>query len=315
MKLGIALPTSASYASAENMVRIAQTAERLGYHSLWTYERLLYPLAGVTLPDGSTQQLPEAYQSTYEPLETLAYVAASTRRILLGTSIVNAPFQSPVLLARRFATLDRLSNGRAIAGLGQGWMEQEFAISNVSIKERGKRIEEYVGALRAIWGPDPVSYEGDFYHIPASKINPKPLQKGGIPLLLGVNTPAAIRRAARLADIINPVAITFEALEQTVATFYAVAQEAGRDLSAIKVIARANVSITADPLPEGKRPFLGGSPEQIVQDLARVQQLKVDEVFFGDQASPTVEEAVQHLEALAVAAGLMGEQQPVNASV
>src|SRR5882724_8786902 len=160
MKLGIGLPTSSPYSSAENIVRIAQEAERLGYNSVWTYERLLYPIAGVTMPDGSTFQLPEFYLSTYEPIETLAYVAASTHRVKLGTSIVNAPFQSPVLLARRFATLDRLSNGRVIAGLGQGWMEQEFATSNVSIKERGKRIEEYIAALRAIWGPDPVSHEG-----------------------------------------------------------------------------------------------------------------------------------------------------------
>ncbi len=143
MELGVALPTSARYASAESIVRIAQEAERLEYSSLWTYERLLYPIADITRPDGSTQLLPEPYQSVYEPIETLGYVAACTQRVKLGTSIVNAPFQSPVLLARRFATLDRFSNGRAIAGLGQGWMPQEFATSNVTLKERGKRIEEY----------------------------------------------------------------------------------------------------------------------------------------------------------------------------
>ena len=301
MELGVGLPTSAPYASAESIIRIAQEAERLGYNSLWTYERLLYPIAGVTGPDGSTQQLPEAYKSTYEPIETLSYVAARTQRVKLGTSIVNAPFQSPVLLARRFATLDRLSNGRAIAGLGQGWMPQEFAASNVSIKERGKRIEEYIAALRAIWGPDPVSYEGNFYHIPASLINPKPVQKGGIPILMGFNTPAAIKRAARLADIVNPIASTFEALESAVTTFRSAAREAGRDPSILKVIVRANVPITAIPLPEGKRPFLGGSPEQIAQDLTRVQKLKVDEVFFSDQASPTVDEAVQRLEEIQTA--------------
>lgn len=295
MELGVALPTSARYASAENIVRIAREAERLGYRSLWTYERLLYPIAGISQPDGSSWQLPESYKSAYEPLETLSYVAAHTQHIKLGTSIVNVPFQSPVLLARRLATLDRFSQGRVIAGLGQGWMPQEFATSNVSLKERGKRLEEYIAALRAIWGPDPVSYEGRFYHIPASLINPKPVQQGGIPILLGFNAPAALRRAARLADILNPIASTFEALERTVFAFRSAAQEAGRDPSTLKVIVRANVPITADPLPEGQRPFLGGSPAQIAQDLARVQTLDVDEVFFSDQASPTVEEAVQRL--------------------
>src|SRR6266568_3185290 len=104
MELGVALPTSARYVSAESIVRIAQEAERLGYTSLWTYERLLYPIAGITQPDGSTWQLPESYKSAYEPIETLSFVAALTQRIKLGTSIVNAPFQSPVLLARRFNT-------------------------------------------------------------------------------------------------------------------------------------------------------------------------------------------------------------------
>jgi probable F420-dependent oxidoreductase len=301
MKLGVGLPTSAPYASAESILRIAQEAERLGYNSLWTYERLLYPIEGVRAPDGSVQQLPKVYMSTYEPIETLSYVAASTQRVKLGTSIVNAPFQSPVLLARRFATLDRLSNGRAIAGLGQGWMEQEFATSNVSIRERGKRVEEYIAALRAIWGPDPVSFEGNFYHIPASKINPKPVQQGGIPILMGINTLAAVRRAARLADIVNPIAVSFEALEGVVKSFRSAAQEAGRDPSVLQIIVRANVPITATPLPDGKRPFLGGSPEQIAQDLARVQTLNVDEVLFADAASATVEEAVQRLQELQMA--------------
>jgi probable F420-dependent oxidoreductase len=301
MELGVTLPTSSPYASAESIVRIAQEAERLGYNSLWTYERLLYPIEGVRGPDGSMQPLPEFYKSTYEPIETLSYVAASTQRVKLGTSIVNAPFQSPVLLARRFATLDRLSNGRAIAGLGQGWMEQEFSTSNVSIKERGKRIEEYIAALRAIWGPDPVSFDGSFYHIPASKINPKPVQQNGIPILVGVNTLAAVRRAARLADIVNPIATTFEALEGTITILRSAAQEAGRDPSALKVIVRANVPITANPLPDSRRPFLGGSPEQIAQDLARVQALNVDEVFFANLASPSVNEAVQRLEEIQTA--------------
>jgi probable F420-dependent oxidoreductase len=301
MELGVALPTSTPYTSTENIVRIAQEAERLGYNSLWTYERLLYPIAGVRAPDGSMQPLPKAYLSTYEPIETLTYVAAITQRVKLGTSIVNAPFQSPVLLARRFATLDRLSNGRAIAGLGQGWMEQEFSTSNVSIKERGKRIEEYITALRAIWGPDPVSFDGSFYHIPTSNINPKPVQKGGIPILVGVNTPAAVKRAARLADIVNPIAFTFETLEGAIKSFRSAAQEAGRDPSTLKVIVRANVPITANPLPNSSRPLLGGSYKQIAQDLAKIQALDVDEVFFSDHTSRSVDEAVQRLEEIQAA--------------
>lgn len=280
-------------------MRIAQEAERLGYHSLWTFERLLYPIAGVAVSnDGTRQQLPASYISSYEPIEALTYVAGGTKRIKLGTSIVNAPFQSPLLLARRFATLDRLSNGRAIAGIGQGWMEEEFIASNVERKERGKRVEEYIAALRAAWGPDPVSHNGRFYQIPESKINPKPVQKGGIPILMGISSLAAIRRAARLADILNPVASTFEDLKSVVTAFRTAALEAGRDPATLKVIIRANSPVTAKPVAEEKRAFMSGSAEQIAQDLRRAQDLGVDEVFFQTLSWSSVEEAVERMEEL-----------------
>jgi probable F420-dependent oxidoreductase len=299
MELGVGLPTATPYTSGESIVRIAQEAERLGYHSLWTFERLLYPIAGVAVAnDGSRQQLPASYISSYEPIETLTYVAGSTKRIKLGTSIVNAPFQSPILLAKRFATLDRLSNGRVIAGIGQGWMEEEFMASNVSRKERGKRVEEYIATLRAVWGPDPVSHEGSFYQIPESKINPKPVQPGGIPILMGVNSLAAIRRAARLADMVNPVASTFADLENIVTAFRTAAREADRDPEVLKVVVRANNPVTARPVAEEKRAFLSGSVEQVVQDLRRAEDLGVDEVFFQNLSGSSIEEAVERMEEL-----------------
>jgi probable F420-dependent oxidoreductase len=299
MELGVALPTATPFTSAENVVRIAQEAEQLGYHSLWTFERLLYPITGVAMSnDGSRQQLPESYISSYEPIETLSYVAGSTKRIKLGTSIINAPFQSPLLLARRLATLDQLSNGRVIAGIGQGWMEEEFTASNVTRKERGKRVEEYIAVLRAVWGPDPVSHDGSFYHIPESRINPKPAQKGGIPILIGISSLAAIKRAARLADMVNPVASTFEDLESAMRTFRTAAQEAGRDPAVLKVVVRANSPVTARPVAEEKRTFLSGSAEQVAHDLSRAQDLGVDEVFFQNMSRSSIEEAVERMEEL-----------------
>jgi alkanesulfonate monooxygenase SsuD/methylene tetrahydromethanopterin reductase-like flavin-dependent oxidoreductase (luciferase family) len=101
--------------------------------------------------------------------------------------------------------------------------------------------------------------------------------------------------------MLNPIASSFETLERTVSAFHSAAQEAGRDPSGLKVVVRANVPITASPLPEDKRPFLGGSPAQIAHDLARIQTLYVDEVFFNDQASPTVDEAVQRLQEIQTA--------------
>src|SRR3954463_14677774 len=219
MELGIALPTSGPLASVPNIKRVAQEAERLDYAALCTYERLLRPLAKIMPgPDGEFERLPADYRETYEPLETLSYVAAITERIKLGTSIIDALFHAPVVLARRYATLDQLSGGRVIAGIGQGWMPQEFATANVPLKRRGAGFDEMVAAMRACWGPDPVEYHGRFYEIEASEVNPKPAQDR-IPIIVGTNGEPGIRRAARIADGINPNAFSYEAVAAAVSTF------------------------------------------------------------------------------------------------
>jgi probable F420-dependent oxidoreductase len=297
--LGIGLPTAHTpLTSPAAIVRLAQEAERLGYTAVWTYERLLYPTGPVAQPGGPPAPLPEVYKVAYDPLETLAYVAAMTERLKLGTSVVDAPFHVPVVLARRYATLDQFSGGRVIAGLGQGWMAQEFATANVSPKRRGAGMEEFVAALRAAWGPDPVHFEGRFYQIPESLINPKPVQPGGPPILMGSMTPAGIERAARIADGLNPIAVSYEALAGTISHFRAAAQAAGRDPATLKIMVRVNQVIAPDRLPEETRPFLGGAAEQIAADLARLQPLHVDHVFFGTGYAASVDEQVRLLERL-----------------
>src|SRR5690348_13975861 len=161
MELGLALPVAGPQTSPDTIVEVAKEAERLGFAALWTFERLLRPLDKVVLwTGGEPDMVPEFYGSVYEPLETLRYVAAATQRIKLGTAVVVAPLHAPVTLARRFATLDRISGGRAVAGLGQGWQHQEFETANVPIGRKGARTEEFVTAMRAAWGPDPVAHDG-----------------------------------------------------------------------------------------------------------------------------------------------------------
>jgi probable F420-dependent oxidoreductase len=301
MDLGVALPTSTPYSSPEAIVRVAQHAEGLGYSAVWTYERLLYALGDVAQAGGPPRPLPKVYISTYEPIETLSYVAAKTERIKLGTSIVNAPFHVPVVLARRFATLDQMSGGRAIAGLGQGWMEEEFQTANASRKLRGEGVVEFIQAMRAAWGPDPVSFEGRHYRIPESRINPKPKQPGGIPVLLGSLAPPAIERAARVADGLNPIAFALEQTETAVKTFRSAAEANGRDPSGLMIVVRANVPLTADPIPDGGRPFLGGSAAQVAADLRSLEPLELDQVLLADVASASLDEALERLEELRAA--------------
>ncbi|MET7422524.1 TIGR03619 family F420-dependent LLM class oxidoreductase [Dactylosporangium sp. NPDC005555] len=279
MKLGIALPTSGPLAAPANIARVAQEAERLGYDSVWTYERLMRPLAPVAIRGGEPQPVPEAYRLAYEPLETLSYVAALTDHISLGTSIVDALLHPAIVLAKRFATLDQLSGGRLVAGLGQGWMPQEFAAAGVPMGRIGRGMDEVVEAMRACWGPDPVSYEGQFTHIAGSEINPKPVQPH-VPILLGAVSPGGVRRAARIADGLIPLVVTRDQLLDATAAFRAAVVEFGRDPASVAVVARASVPLTAADLG-ADRPYLGGSPRQIAEDLSRLDGSGVGHVQFS----------------------------------
>jgi probable F420-dependent oxidoreductase len=279
MELGIALPTSGPLAGPANIARVAREAERLGYDSVWTYERLLRPTAPVVIGGGEPQPVPEIYRTAYEPIETLSYVAAVTERVKLGTSIIDALLHPAVVLAKRFATLDQLSGGRVVAGLGQGWMPQEFAAAGVPMSRIGAGLDEVVAAMRACWGPDPVSYDGGFTRIAESEINPKPAQ-AHLPVLVGAMTPGGVRRAARIADGLNPIAVSRDVLLGLAAAFRSAVEEAGRDPASVTVVARANVPISAKPLGDD-RPFLGGSPDQIAADLAGLEDSGVDHVLFA----------------------------------
>jgi alkanesulfonate monooxygenase SsuD/methylene tetrahydromethanopterin reductase-like flavin-dependent oxidoreductase (luciferase family) len=182
MELGIGLPMMGSNASPESIGRVAERADSIGLAGVWTGERLLRPPEPMMIGVGPFP-LPDFAAVTYDPLETLSFVVARTTRVKLGTSVIDALFQSPIVMGRRLATLDRLSNGRLMIGLGQGWMAQEFIAAGVSPKRRGAGFEEHIKAMRAIWGPDPVRFEGRFYQIPESQIGPKPSHPDGPTLL------------------------------------------------------------------------------------------------------------------------------------
>ncbi|MGH3740633.1 MAG: TIGR03619 family F420-dependent LLM class oxidoreductase [Micromonosporaceae bacterium] len=296
MNLGVGLPTAGSTASPEAIAKLATGAERIGLASVWTFERQLLPTEPTAIGGSSRLNLPRVYASVYDPLETLSYVAAQTSTIRLGTSVVNALFQPPVVLARRIATLDQLSGGRAVIALGQGWMSQEFETVGVPASRRGAGFEEHIEAMRAAWGPDPVRFEGRFYRFAESEIGPKPVQPGGPPLLAGANATAAITRAARMGLGLNPMLRSWESLEADVRTFRQAAQEAGHDPMSLPIVVRVNGSITDAAKPYDKRSPLTGSVEQVAEDLPRLRALEVDEVFWSMSTPPAQQlDALQRL--------------------
>src|SRR5215831_18586224 len=200
MRLGFALPQIGAVAGPEAVVAVAQRAEALGYDSLWVLDRLLWPVnpqARYPLGDGS---LPEQYKRALDPVETLTFAAALTRKIALGTSVVNLPWYNPVLLARRLTSLDVLSCGRLRVGLGIGWSPDEYEAAGTEWKTRGKRAEEYVSAIKKIWSSDTVEVQGSDFAVTKSTFGLKPIQKPYPPIYMAAYVPSAMSRVAKEAN-------------------------------------------------------------------------------------------------------------------
>ena len=286
IKLGVHLPVSGRGASPQAIAQVAEEAERIGLDSVWSWERLMRPTVPIAMggPGGPVMEAPEDFGTVYDPIETLSYVAARTRRITLGTSVLDALFQSPVILARRLATLDRLSEGRLVAGIGQGWMAQEFEAAGVPMRRRGAGFEEHLSAMRAVWGPDPVHVEGRFYRIPEADVGPKPVHPGGPRLLLGAGSSAGIERAGRLGVGLILVIFDWDSVGAGVETFRAAAAGAGHDPDGLSIMLQVNGTVTAEPLDE-RGPLLG-SPEQVSADLDRAARLGVEHVYWNTGGEP-----------------------------
>jgi len=174
-----------------------------------------------------------------------AWAAAHTSSLRFGTSVLNALFYPPVVLARRLATVDRLSEGRLVVGLGQGWMPEEFEAAGVPIGRRGNGFEDYLAALTSAWGPDPVSYEGRFYRIPRSYLAPKPLQAGGPPVLIGAVAPPTAARAGRLGFGLNLVLASWDHFKELLDAWRKARAAAGHDTAA-PVVVPTNTIVGSD---------------------------------------------------------------------
>jgi probable F420-dependent oxidoreductase len=205
MRAGIALPHFGPYASRDAIARVAREAESLGFASLWVLDRLLWPLAPVSKYPGNPRgQMPDSMQSTLDPLVVLGFAAACTERLMLGTSVLVAAYRSPVVTAKMAATLDVLSHGRTILGVGVGWSADEFAAVGRTIEERNLQADEFIQVVRHLWLEEEVQFQGKFYRVPRSLFLPKPLQRSGPPIWIGGNSERALRRVATYGDGWHP---------------------------------------------------------------------------------------------------------------
>ena len=280
MNIGFGLPNIGPLGTSENVMKVAERAESLGYDSLWTIERLLWPVKPQTpYPVTANGSLPEGYKYSLDPLDTLTFAAARTKKIALGTSVLDMPYYNPVTLARRLTTIDVLSNGRLRVGLGLGWSQDEMDATNANMKQRGAMADEFLQVLKAIWTTNPVKYQGKFFRVPESYISQKPVQKPHPPIYLAAFAPPALKRLAATADGWNPVAIPVAGMAQMFGAVQQMAKEAGRDPSSLVMVVRANLHITDKPLG-ADRGIFAGTLDQIREDAQACAKIGTHELIY-----------------------------------
>jgi len=281
MKIGFGAPVSGAWATPDNLADFATRSERAGYASLWSFQRLL-------VPEGSGMD--PVYQSVLDPMAVLAYAAAATSAIRLGVAVVNLPFVSPAYLAKQAVTVDILSRGRLDLGLGIGWMPEEFAVTGASMASRGRRAQEYVAVLRELWSDGPSEFDGEFYQVPRGAVEPKPVQPGGPPVILGGLARPALERAGRIADgWVTSSRADLSRIAEGIGVIRDAAAGAGRDPDSIRIVCRGVVRAGAEvPGPPDGRRMLSGSYEQILGDTRWLAGQGVTELFYDLNWDPLV---------------------------
>ncbi|HJR18215.1 MAG TPA: LLM class F420-dependent oxidoreductase [Actinomycetota bacterium] len=240
MKFGVTGVNAGRRVEGPNATILARLAEDAGFESLWTVEHVVVPANYKSqYPYSDTGRMPGKEEvSIGDPLIWLAYAAAVTERINLATGILILPQRNPVLLAKECATLDTLSNGRLLLGIGVGWLQEEFDALGVPFEERGARTDEYVEALRVLWRDAEPTFGGRFATFDKAKSYPKP-PRDSIPIIVGGHTDAAARRAGRIGDGFFPWGLGAEHLTRLLGIMREAATEAGRDPDAVEVTAGA----------------------------------------------------------------------------
>lgn len=308
MRIGMQPINSGPLATPAYITEIAELADTLGFDSLQITDHVVMPVEYSSPypyhPSGRMAAGPD--DNYFEPLGLLGYLGGRTRHIRLGTSVLIAPYRHPVVTAKQLAGLDVLTGGRLVVGLGVGWMAEEFAaLGAPPFAERGAVTDEVIQIFRCIWREQPASFAGRFFAFAPLGVMPRPLQPGGIPILIGGMSRAAIRRAARLGDGWQPFKQTPEELAAGLAYLHEQAERANRDLSGFTISLRLGLRLSAGPTERraAEEPWktLVGNTEQVAADLAIYSKLGVTETIFdfrtctADETRETLQLAAEGL--------------------
>ena len=315
MKYGFILPNRGTLGTPENTVTIARRAEEMGYDSLFKGDHIVVPRSIESrYPYTATGEFPgSASGESQEMLTVLSFLAGQTRTIRLVTSVIIVPHRNPLVAAKALATLDVLSNGRLVVGIGAGWMREEFeALDLPPFEERGAVTDEYVRAFKELWTSETPTFEGKYCRFSDITFLPKPVQKPHPPIWVGGESPRALRRTVELADGWYPLGANPnfpleepEQLAAAISRLASYAQRAGRNPSEIEIIhwiPQYDLKKDGGSHSNSVRPPFTGSADEIASDIRRYEEMGVGHLvvdFFRARGNMGLEEGLQSMEDMA----------------
>lgn len=263
MRYGVAIPHANRFASPAAIRSVAGALEDLGFDSVWVSDHIVVPEGHRYIPE---------YMD--EPLAVLSYLAAATTHVQIGTSVLIVPYRDPVFTAKFLATVDVLSAGRVVAGVGIGWLEEEFRALGVPYTERASMTDEYLRAMRNLWETETSSFRGRHRSYENLRMFPKkaPDRPGTIPIVVGGNSPGAVRRAAELGDGWHPINLRPGELREGVTSYHEACRRAGTEPGPVSLRILPGRQASED------RPPLTGSPREQAVDLRDYRDAGLDEL-------------------------------------
>jgi len=272
MKFGVFLPVSGRAASRKTLMQAAQQAEALGYDSVWAADRLVMPWKIATTYPYSKEAtfIVPPDRPFFDTLTCLAFLAGCTEKIQLGMSVMVLPYRHPLHWAKIATTIDQLSTGRLILGVGVGWMEEEFAAMNAPFKERGQVSDEQLTLLKQLWSEEHITFHGKYYQVDDIAFNPKPYQKPRIPIWVGGEGKPAQRRAGQFGDAWFPyfVRVTPQELLRRFNNVREEAKKAGRNPDEIHFACCLPIELTPNNVAQ-EDDYLKGSIGQVTAAIQK----------------------------------------------
>lgn len=305
MQFGVHLPASSPGVNVEDLVRFVRRAEALGFHYVTVADHVIVPKhISIPYPYTVDGKYPGAGHHL-ETLVTMSFLAGASERIRFVTSVMIAPYRGPVVTAKMLATLDVLSRGRVVLGLGVGWMKEEFDnLDCPPFHERGRVTDEYIRAFRELWTRDRPSFQGKYCSFSDIVFSPKPVQKPAIPIWIGGHSQQALRRAAELGDGWHPIggvpAIPLEPedLIRCIDVLAGYAEKAGRDPKQIHIAFKGSLFDRNRPITPGKRRRFMGTAAEIASDITAYAEVGVNTLIL-DVRCPAPNETIERMEWMA----------------